>query len=142
MGVVADLEAIGDDVARHQAVAGRWCPLRERVGHRRRADDQALSAPFGEDVDQQVGDDLAHPVVAAVGIGIGAGDRHHRRSPGGLVRLESCRPEFHPGLLPEGAAVLRHEASALCGDCLGVAVRCRPGGSLCHALPPRPSWKP
>ena len=54
MRVMADLEAIRDDVTGHQAVACRRSPLGQRIGHRRRADDQPLAAAFGEDFDQQV----------------------------------------------------------------------------------------
>ena len=107
MGVVADLEAIGDDVARYQAVARRRRSLGQRVGHRRRADDQALPAAFGQDFDQQIGD-AAHPIVAPMGVGLGGGDRDHGIGLGGAVRVEPGGPKFHPGFLPEGAAVLCH----------------------------------
>ena len=38
--------------------------------------DQTLAAALTDQIDQQVGD-LTHPIVAAVGIGPGAGDGHH-----------------------------------------------------------------
>ena len=107
MGVVADLEAIRDDVARHQAVACGRSPLGQRVGHRRRADDQALPAAFGQEFDQQVAD-AAHPIVATMGVGPGAGDGDHGIGFRGAVRLEPGGPKLHPRLLPEGAAVLCH----------------------------------
>jgi hypothetical protein len=45
-----------------------------------------------------------------MGIGVGAGDRHHRIGPGGAVRIKSSGAQFDPTLLPVGAAVLRrHE---------------------------------
>ena len=106
MGVVADLEAIGDDVAGGEAVARRRRSLRQRIRHRRRADDQPLPAALGQDLDQQVGDG-AHAIVAAMGIGVGAGDRHHRAGLGRAVRIETGGAQFDPPSLPIGAAVLR-----------------------------------
>jgi hypothetical protein len=106
MRVVADLEAVGDDVARGQAVARRRRALRQRVRHRRRADDQPLPAAFREDIDQQIGDG-AHAVVAAMGVGVGAGDRHDRAGLRGAVRIEAGGAHFDARFLPVGAAVLR-----------------------------------
>ena len=107
MGVVADLEAVGHDVARHQAVAGGGSPLSQRVGYRRRPDDQPLSAALGQQLHQQVADG-AHAVVAAVGVGVGAGDRDHGTGLRRLVGLEAGGAELDPGFLPVGAAVFFH----------------------------------
>ena len=111
MGVVADLETVGYDVARHQAVAGRWCALRQRVGDCRRADDQSVSAALGQQLHQQVANG-AHAVVAAMGVGIGTGDRYHGTGLRGFVGLETGGPELHARLLPVGAAVFFHVSSA------------------------------
>ena len=106
MRVVADLEAVGDGVARGEAVARRRRALRQGIRHRRRADDQPLPAALRQDIDQQIGDG-AHAVVAAMGIGVGAGNRHHRVGLRRAVRIESGGAQFHPPSLPIGAAVLR-----------------------------------
>ena len=106
MRVVTDLEAVGDGVARREAVARRRRALRQRIRHRRRADDQPLPAALRQEFDQQIGDG-AHAVVAAMGVGVGAGDRHHRAGLRGAVRIESGGAQFHPRSLPIGAAVLR-----------------------------------
>jgi hypothetical protein len=105
-----DLEAIGDDVAGDQAVTGRRRSLGQRVGHRRRADDQALAAAFGEHFDQQIAD-AAHPIVAAMGVGPGAGDRDHGAGPRGAIRIESSGAQLNAGFLPVVAAVLCHRYS-------------------------------
>ena len=106
MRVVADLKTVGDDVARGEAVARRRRTLRQGIRHRRRADDQPLPAALRQDIDQQIGDG-AHAVVAAMGIGVGAGDRHHRAGLRGAVRIESGGAQLHPPSLPINAAVLR-----------------------------------
>ncbi len=108
MRVVADLEAIRDDVTRHEAVACGGRSLRQRVGHRRRANDQALPAAFGKDFDQQIAD-AAYPIVATMRVGPGAGDGDHGIGLRGAVRLEPGCAKLHPRFLPEGAAVLCHE---------------------------------
>ena len=108
MGVVADLEAVGGDVARHQAVARRRRALRQRVGHRRRADHQPLPAARGDQLDQQVGDG-AHAVVAAMGVGPGAGDGDDGVGLGGAIGIEAGGADFDARFLPVGAAVLCHD---------------------------------
>ena len=70
VGVVTDLEAIGDDIAGRQAIARRRRSLGQRIRHRRCADDQALPATFGNDLDQQIADG-AHAIVAAMRVGPG-----------------------------------------------------------------------
>ena len=110
MGVMADLEAVGHDIARHEAVAGGGRPLGQCIGHGRRTDDQPASAALGQQLDQQVADG-ANPVVAAMGVGVGAGDRDDGAGLRGLVGLEAGGPKFHTRLLPEGAAVFFHPAS-------------------------------
>ena len=106
MRVVADLKTVGDGVARGEAITRRRRALRQRIRDRRRADDQPLPAAFRQDIDQQIGDG-AHAIVAAMGIGVGAGDRHHRAGLRGAIRIESGRAQFNPRALPIGAAVLR-----------------------------------
>ena len=108
VSVVADLEAVGDDVARRQAVARRRRALGQRIRYRRRADDEALPAALGQDFDQEIGDG-ADAVVAAVGIGPGAGDRHHRAGRSRFVRIEPGGAQFNPRSLPIGAAVFCHD---------------------------------
>src|SRR5690606_13881682 len=110
MGVVADLEAVGDGVARYQAVARRGRALRQRVGHRGGADDEALAAALLHERGEQVGQ-LADAIVAAVRIGPGGGDGDHRPRGGGAVRVEAGGAQLDPRALPEDAAVLRHDRS-------------------------------
>ena len=105
MRVMSDLETVGHQVARHQAVAGGRRALGQRVRHRRRADHQPLAAARRQRLDQQVGD-LAHAVVAAMGIGPGAGDRHHRAGGGAAVGVETGGTQLDARVLPVAAAVL------------------------------------
>ena len=116
VGVVTDLEAIGDNVARRKAIACRRRALRQRIRDRRRADDQPLPAPLGEKLDQQIGDG-AHAVVATMGIGVGAGNRHHRAGLGRTVRIEAGGAQLHPPALPIGAAVLRRHRGCSRSSC-------------------------
>src|SRR5690606_23054592 len=107
MRVVADLEAVGHRVARHQAVARGRRALGERIGYRRRADHQALASPLVHQGGEQVGE-LAYPVVAAMGVGPGGGDRDHCAHIAGAVWVEAGGAQLDPRALPEDAAVLRH----------------------------------
>jgi hypothetical protein len=108
--VMTDLETIGDDIAGNQAETRRRRSLGQRVRHRRRANDEALATAFGEDLNQQIAD-AAHPVVAAMGVGPGAGDRDNCAGLRGAIRIESGGAQLDAGVLPVGAAVLRHRDS-------------------------------
>jgi hypothetical protein len=108
VGVVANLEAVGDDIAGHEAVARRRRALGQRVRHRRCAHDQALPAALGQNFDQEIADG-ADAVVAAMGVGPGTGDRHHGTGLRGAVRIEAGGTQFDPRFFPVKAAVLRHD---------------------------------
>ena len=62
---------------------------------------------FDQKIDQQVGDG-AHAVVAAMGVGPGAGDGDDGAGLRGAVGVEARRPDFDARFLPVGAAVLCH----------------------------------
>jgi hypothetical protein len=54
---------------------------------------------------------IVHAVVAAMGVGIGAGDRDDGGRLRRAVGLEAGGPKLDAGLLPEGAAVFLHFVS-------------------------------
>ena len=69
---------------------------------------------FDQKIDQQVGDG-AHAVVAAMGVGPGAGDGDDRAGIDHAVGVEAGGADLHAGFLPVGAAVLSHGETARSG---------------------------
>ena len=114
VSAVTDLEAVGHDVARHQAEAGCRRALCQGVRDGRRADDESLTALLADGLHEQVRD-LSNPVVTAMGIGPGAGDGDDRVGLGGDVRVESGGSHFDAVFLPVVGAVLGHGGLS-CGD--------------------------
>jgi len=85
---------LGDLLARD--IAGDQTVTRQCVRHRRRADDEALAAAFGEDFNQQIAD-AAYPVVAAMGVGPGGGDRDNGAGLRGAIWIESGGAQLNAG---------------------------------------------
>ena len=94
MGVVADLETVGDDVARDEAVARGRRALRQRIRHRRRADEQAPARRARASNSTSRSAIVAHAVVAAMRIGPGAGDGDHRAGLRRAIRIEAGGAQF------------------------------------------------
>ena len=110
--VVARLDAIGHQLARGEAVAGVGGALRQRVGYRRRPDQEALAAPLADNLDQQIRD-TSDTVVATMGVGVGAGDGHDGVAFRRVRGIESGGAELHraqafPGVVPVAWARLGH----------------------------------
>ena len=107
MGVVTHLNAIGHQIARQQTVAGVWRALGQRVRDRGCADNKTLATACGQCLDQQISD-RTHPVVAAMRVGIGAGNGDHRIGVGSFVRIEAGGTHLNPRVFPESAIVVGH----------------------------------